>query len=468
MSCKNYSIKNFIDATTYLDSFINYEKKVFFPYAKTLKLQRVKCLLDALNIDYKKLKCIHLAGTKGKGSTATFCAYLLSSGGYKIGLYTSPHFFDFRERIQVLRETRNQSTKTRKKIKKCLIPKNEVVGILKEMQPQLEKLRFTRKLGKLSFFEVYTALAFKYFLKENLDFVVLETGLGGELDATNVVNPLVSIITHIGYDHTDKLGNTLSEIAAQKAGIIKKNVEVISAPQKPPVLKVFKEKSRKLKSKLFVFGKDFKISNTNLHSDGSVFDFHFGDNELKNLRVSLKGKYQLENASLALTSMFILREKGILDGNIKFKEAISNSFIEGRFEILKNNPLIIVDIAHNQSSFTVLRENLDIYYPSKKIILVFAASEDKDIRNMIKRINYQHIILTRFNNPRTREPLQIQQICKLKNALIANDVKSAIALAKSLYKHNSLILVSGSLFLVSEAKELLQSPEGRKTRDEGR
>lgn len=449
MNCRQYPVKNFLDATTYLNSFINYEKKVNFSYDKTLKLDRVRCLLENLKINYKKLKSIHIAGTKGKGSTATFCAYLLASGGYRIGLYTSPHFFDFRERIRVL-EGGKLDTKS------YLIPKDEVAQLLKEMQPELEKLRFTKKLGKLSFFEVYTALAFKYFLKENLDFVVLETGLGGRLDATNVVSPLVSVITHIGYDHTDKLGKTLSKIAAEKSGIIKTGRDVVSARQEPPVLGVLKERSRKLKSRLFIFDRDFKVTEENLYNDNSSFDFSFGNNQLKKLKIFLRGKCQLENVSLALASIFLLKEKGIFDGNIKFKDALSNSYIEGRFEVLKNNPLTVCDVAHNPSSFLALRDNLKIYYPSKKIIFIFAASEDKDIRNMLKNINFKHIILTRFNNPRAREPLEIQKICKLKKALIANDINSAILKAKNLYDSNSLILIAGSLFLVSEAKQILQ------------
>ncbi|MFA6282054.1 MAG: folylpolyglutamate synthase/dihydrofolate synthase family protein [Candidatus Omnitrophota bacterium] len=458
MICKNYLIKNFTDAATYLDSFINYEKKVDYSYGKTLKLARVKCLLEALSIDYKKLKSIHIAGTKGKGSTATFCAYLLASGGYKVGLYTSPHFFDFRERIRVVQGSgcRDQGSGKKIKINSELISKDEVVSILKEMQPILEKLRFSEKLGYLSFFEVYTALAFKYFLKENLDFVVLETGLGGRLDATNVVCPLASIITHIGHDHTDKLGNTLAKIAGEKAGIIKANVDVISAAQKPTVLRVFRESSCKLKSKLFVFGRDFKVMRSSLCADSSNFDFSFGNNELKELKVFLKGRCQLENASLAIASIFLLKEKGVLESDIKFKEAISNSFIEGRFEILKNSLLMVCDIAHNPSSFKVLRDNLKIYYPSKKIILIFAVSKDKDMRKMLKKINFEHIILTRFNGSRACGPAEIQKRCKLKNAFIAKDVNEALRKAKSFYNKDSLILICGSAYLVGEAKELIQ------------
>ncbi|MFA5008096.1 MAG: folylpolyglutamate synthase/dihydrofolate synthase family protein [Candidatus Omnitrophota bacterium] len=456
MNYKNHSIKNFNDAISYLDSFVNYEKKTNYSYGKTLKLQRVERLLKNLNIDYKRLKSIHIAGTKGKGSTATFCAYLLASAGYKTGLYTSPHFFDFRERIQILAKNREQSTESRGKTKSSLISKEDVVRLIEQMRPQLEQLRFTARLGALSFFEVYTALAFKYFLEKNTDFVVLETGLGGRLDATNVVSPLISVITHIGYDHMDKLGTTLGEIAQEKSGIIKKNTDVVSASQAPSVFEVIRAKARKTKSELFVFGESFESANEHLKSQYTNFDFRFRGKTFDKLKIFLKGKHQIENASLAIASVFLLKEKGIISNNLNLKTALSNSFLEGRFEVLKNKPLIVSDVAHNASSFRVLSENLKFYYPSKKIILIFSASNDKDIKKMLGKIKYKHLILTRFNNPRSYKPQEIKDICNVKFAHIAEDINRALEIAKQLYNNDSIIVISGSLFLVSEAKQILQ------------
>ena len=217
-------MKTYIQAKHYLDSFINYEKKSFFPYKKSLKLKRVEVLLKGLGTPYQKLRCLHIAGTKGKGSTAHFCATLLAYCGFKVGLYTSPHFFDFRERISVLNVKGGN-------LRNKIIPKKEVARILGKFTPYLKRVKPDKKSDALSFFEVYTAVAFEYFWEKRLDFVVLETGLGGRLDATNVVTPLVSIITHIGYDHMDKLGNTLQKIAYEKAGIIKPGIPVISCAQ---------------------------------------------------------------------------------------------------------------------------------------------------------------------------------------------------------------------------------------------
>jgi dihydrofolate synthase/folylpolyglutamate synthase len=446
----------FKEAKNYLDSFVNYEKRTDYSYSKTLKLKRIERLLKNLSIDYRKLKSIHIAGTKGKGSTACFCANLLASAGYRTGLYTSPHFFDFRERIQIL-DQRPKTEDRRPKIISRLISKDDVARLINEMQPQLEKLRFTKELGALSFFEVYTALAFKYFLEKDIDFVVLETGLGGRLDATNVTTPLVSILTHIGYDHMDKLGTRLGEIAKEKAGIIKRKVDVVSAHQASSVCKVINQKTHKMKSRLFTFGKAFKSTNERLSSKYTNFDFHFGKQKLGGFKILLCGKCQIENASLAVAAVFLLKEKGVLNGNLNLKEALLNSFLEGRFEVLKNNPLIVSDIAHNEPSFRVLSQNLKLYYPAKKIILIFAASSDKDVKKMLKKIKYKHLIITSFNNPRSFRPEEIRDRCNIKTAPLAEDINKALETAKQLYNDGSIIVISGSLFLVSEAKKLLKA-----------
>ncbi|MDD4182510.1 MAG: Mur ligase family protein, partial [Candidatus Omnitrophica bacterium] len=301
------------------------------------------------------------------------------------------------------------------------------------------------------------ALAFIYFLEKDIDFVVLETGLGGRLDATNVTIPLVSILTHIGYDHMDKLGMRLGEIAKEKAGIIKRNVDVVSARQAPSVYRVINQKTHKMKSRLFAFGKAFKSTNECLGSKYTNFDFHFGKKKLGAFKIFLRGKCQIENASLAVAAIFLLKEKGQISGNLNFKEALCKSFLEGRFEVLKNNPLIVSDIAHNEPSFRVLSENLKLYYPAKKIILIFAASSDKDVKKMLKKMKYKHLILTRFNNPRSFRPEQIRDICNIKTAPLAEDINKALEIAKQLYNDGSIIVVSGSLFLVSEAKKLLKA-----------
>ena len=337
----------------YLDSFLNYEKKTTFSY-RVFSLRKVKTLFERLDIAYERLPVIHVAGTKGKGSTSTFCADLLAASGFKTGLYTSPHFFDLRERIKILTSGGSR-----------LIDKKALLDIVNYIEPRLKKLK-----NKPTFFEIYTAIAVKYFLRQKVDFAVLETGMGGRLDATNIMTPRVCVISHIGYDHTDKLGKTLLNIAYEKAGIIKKGIPVVCASQKKSVMNVIKKKCKATKSPLYVYSGDFSAGRIRLNHRDTVFDFKFLDAAIKDLQISLRGKYQVENASLALAAVSLLRSKRRID----FKKGIRDTFIEGRFEIVRKDPLTVVDIAHNPSSFSVLRENIKTYFPFRKVILIFAAS----------------------------------------------------------------------------------------------
>ncbi|UCC95548.1 MAG: bifunctional folylpolyglutamate synthase/dihydrofolate synthase [Candidatus Omnitrophota bacterium] len=447
-------------AKSYLDSFVNYERNTSFSYRRALKLKRVRHLFDVLGIAYRRLKVIHIAGTKGKGSTAHFCAYLLVASGFKVGLYTSPHFFSFRERIKIL-------TPQGLQVSNSLISRSDVVRIIHQIQPQLERLRFSRTLGKLTFFEVYTAIALKYFIESNIDFAVLETGLGGRLDATNIVNPCGCLITHIGYDHTDKLGNRLADIASEKAGIVKKGAWVVSSSQRRSALEVIRAKCAQLDVPLYLFGRDFFAENVRLKRDCTLFDFCFHAFQLRNVRIYLKGNSQVENAALSLAATVLFNENMSLKSEqskgapgplkintMNFKRGLAETAIEGRFEIVQHNPLVIMDVAHNPSSFSVLEQNLKTYFPHKKIILIFAVSDDKDVKAMLGKIRYSRIILTSFSSPRSLAPHQIRKKCALKETIVACDIHQAYDISKQLYTKDSLILISGSLFLVSEAKKM--------------
>ncbi len=439
-------IDTYTKAKAYLDSFINYERKLNYSYKKSCKLKRMHWLLEVLDIPYQKLKVIHIAGTKGKGSTANFCANILASQGFRVGLYTSPHFFDFRERIMI-KSARDQDR---------MISKNDVINITEEFRSRLEKIKIPESLGRVSFFEIYTAIAFKYFLDEGLDFVVLETGLGGRLDATNVVKPRVSIITHIGYDHTDKLGKRLADIAREKAGIIKKKIPLVCSPQRPSALREIKNKCRIQDSSLYVFGRDFFPQNIRLKKDCTLFDFKSPQHYLKDVRIDLKGRCQVENICCALKAVLLLKDKGLIREVPQFKGKIQGHYLPGRFEIVSRQPLVVMDIAHNPSSFAVLCDNLRFYFPDKKVILIFGCSKDKDVRAMLKKISYHKIILTKSSNPRAYSPEEIKKICNLKEAFLTKDIKEAIALAHKIYTKDSAITISGSLFLVAEAKKILQ------------
>ena len=462
-------------AKDYLDSFINYEKDTSFSYDKDLKLERVKICFNKLGINCQKLKVIHIAGTKGKGSVATFIASILASSGFKVGLYTSPHFNDFRERIRILRSQNSGVSPPNRRfgetslsakgggagsqntgIKNSLVSKTDIVKIVERFRPVLEKMRFTKRWGRLSFFEVYTAIAFKYFLQKQVDFAVLETGMGGRLDATNIVKPIASVITHIGYDHTKKLGTRLLEIAYEKAGIIKPNTPLVTTWQRKDVLKMLKKRCLHLNSKIFVLGNDFFFDKVRFRKDYTLFDFNHRERHLKNLEITLKGKHQVENAALAIATLESVKDRLAINKHIDFKGGLKKSSIEGRFEIINNDPLVILDIAHNVSSFSALASSLNAYFPKRKVILIFAASSDKNIRGMLRCIKYGKLILTSFNNPRSSAPGEIKKRCLLKNATLTEDIREAFDVACKFYTRRHLILISGSLFLVAEAKKLFQ------------
>ena len=441
-------IDKYKQAKDYLGSFCNYEKISHFSYKRSFKLERMHILLKHLKITYQDLKAIHIAGTKGKGSTAHFLAYLLAASGFKTGLFTSPHLFDFRERIQIVRSSEFG-------VRSSLISKKDVVKIVEKFRLGLKNLKIPQKLGQVTFFEVLTAIAFKYFLQKGVDFVILESGLGGRLDSTNVVNPLVGIITHIGYDHTDKLGKKLAEIANEKAGIIKKNTPLICSLQRPSSLKVIKDKCKSMSAPLFLFERDFKVQNIRFKQEHTLFNFGFNGFTLKDLKIHLKGKYQVENASLALAALFLLEKKGIVKKRIDYKGGLKAVGLPGRFEVVSKSPLIVIDVAHNTSSFSALGDSLKRYFPQKKIILIFACSQDKDAKKMLKKIDYSYLVLTRFNNSRSQDPLELKRIVKGKSVCLAKDIGEALKQAKEKYKNKWIIVISGSLFLVSEAKKLL-------------
>ncbi len=435
-------VKGYFRAVSYLNSFLDFEKNPFYSYKDSLKLKRVYQAADYLDIPYKDLKAIHIAGTKGKGSTAHFTAYLLASLGYKVGLFTSPHLFSFRERIKIVRLVNN-------KFKEKLISKKSIVEIVDKFK---DKIRVFSK-EKPTYFELITLIGFQYFLDKKIDYAVVEVGLGGRLDSTNIINPLVSVITHIGYDHVHLLGNSLAEIASEKAGIIKEKTPVISSFQKKSAAKVIGQTAKKNKSSFFSLGRDFQTTNIKIRKNHTSFDFEFGKNKIKNLKIHPKGSYQIENAGLALASIFTIKKQNIKKS--LFKQALSQCLLAGRFEAISGDPLTVVDVAHNQSSARAVSDNLKRYYPGKKIILIFSCSSDKNPNQMLSLISYDSIILTQFNNRRVFDVFQLKKIFK-KKAIVTTNLEDALRRAGDLYDKQSLILICGSFFLVAEAKKLLK------------
>jgi len=418
----------------YLNSLANYEKNTNYPYKGTFKLARIENFLNLIGNPQKSLRVIHVAGSKGKGSTCAFIAYILKEAGFYVGLYTSPHLHDFRERIRILRPSVYKRRRLVKGDFEGLISKKDLASLVNELKPVITRYNRNSKYGPLTFFEVYTAVAFLYFKQEKIDFVVLETGMGGLLDATNTVNSLVQVITPISYEHTQKLGDTLAKIATEKAGIIKSNKIVISAPQKKEALNVIQDKCKKLKTKLFIVGKDI---------------------EIPKLKLSLIGAHQLLNAACAIGAIGALGNYGFKISIRAMRQGIKNTRWPGRCEVIKKNPLIILDGAQNLASAGVLKSVIEDNFKYKKLILVLGICLDKDISGICRTLNplADQVILTRAATSRAADPKKLAIYFKRK-LYLTKDVAEARLLSLRLAHKEDLILVTGSLFVVGEFRNV--------------
>ena len=457
------------ETTRYLESFINYEKIPAYPYKESLKLERIKIFLAAIDNPQNTLKCIHVAGTKGKGSTCAFVAYILRAAGYKVGLYTSPHLSDFRERIRVLnrksevtlRLCSGRVNQQPQKDFEGMISKNELTGLVEKLKPAIEKYNKNSKYGPLSFFEVYTILAFIYFKEKKVDFAVLETGLGGRLDATNVVQPLVAAITPISYEHTQILGNTLREIATEKAGIIKTaNLTVISAPQEEEAAQVIRNRSKKAGARLYEVGRDIKYQKT---EDRFSVKGIFG--EYPDLKIRLLGSHQLVNATVAVGIVEALRFYDFNVDAASIRKGLNNTIWPGRCEVIQQDPLVVLDGAQNIASSSALKKAIRENFlcsgsasgrgsggKYKKLILVIGISSDKDLKGICAQLRglADEVVLTKANNPRATPPEILAGYFKGKKVYITNNVKEAREKTKAIAKKKDLILVTGSLFVAGE------------------
>ncbi|MCC7118483.1 MAG: bifunctional folylpolyglutamate synthase/dihydrofolate synthase [Anaerolineales bacterium] len=411
----------------YLYSFVDYSLKHSSELAKAdFNLERMLALMEALGNPQNQYPIIHVAGTKGKGSVSALCASALKAAGYKTGLYTSPHLLDFCERIQ---------------IDGAPISHAQLNELVEEIKPQVAKV------AKLTTFEITTALAFMAFAKYGATAAVFEVGLGGRLDATNVLTPKVSVITSLSYDHTAVLGNTLTLIAGEKAGIIKQNVPVVSSPQKAEALQVLEQRAKEKNCDFTLVGRDIKAEFIESSLDGQKFS-------IQHLAFStpLLGKYQIENAATAYAA---LKKSGLEMTDAQIQKGFSEVQWRARFEIARLDPPLIFDSAHNQDSFERLSLTLEEYFPDKQAYLIFGASEDKNILSMFAALKskLKKVIATRADHPRA---LEVEKIVRLAEqagaeAEAATPVKSALARALELSaKDGSIVLSAGSMFVTAE------------------
>ncbi len=417
-------------ALDYLYSFVDYSLKHSSELAKAdFNLDCMFALMESLRNPQNQYPIIHVAGTKGKGSVSALCASALKVAGYQVGLYTSPHLLDYTERIQINGEP---------------ISREQLVELVEEIKPHVAKIE------KLTTFEITTALAFMAFAKYGVNAAVFEVGLGGRLDATNIVTPKVSVITSLSYDHMAVLGNTLALIAGEKAGIIKQGVPVVSSPQKDEALNALERVARLNNAELTLVGRDVKFELLESSLDGQRFNVERSN--VQTFNIPLLGNHQIENAATAYTA---LKVSGISITDEQIQKGFSQVQWRARFEVARREPPVIFDSAHNQDSFEKLSETLQTYFPDKKVYLIFGASEDKNIPGMFAELKskIRKIIITRADHPRALEVERIQQLAEQAGveSEAAVPVKSALVRALELSsKDGSIVLSAGSMFVTAE------------------
>ena len=430
---------NYAAALDFLLSRTDYERWPGFNYASRFDLRRMEALLQRLDNPHLSTKAVHIAGSKGKGSTSAMIAAGLQAAGYRTGLYTSPHLVTLRERIQVDGKP---------------ILKRELESLVARMRPHVEAVDHDKTYGELSTFELLTAAAFMQFQQKAVDFQVLETGLGGRLDATNVVTPEVCIITSISLDHTEVLGDTLAQIAAEKAGIIKPGRPVVSSAQAEEAAQVIREACRKKGAPLISVGSDIAWRKLDSDLSGQSLEVQ-GLKGSYRITIPLLGAHQLQNAAAAVGALEVL---GVPRKSIESGLAKTNW--PGRLQILRRRPLLVVDGAHNRDSASKLKEALKEYFHFDHLILIIGTSADKDVSGIVEELAplANTVIVTRSRHPRaTRPEILAGEFARLGvKAETAEDVARAVAEAQGKAGKGDLICATGSLFLVAEVIEYVK------------
>ncbi|HNV95161.1 MAG TPA: folylpolyglutamate synthase/dihydrofolate synthase family protein [Bacteroidales bacterium] len=427
---------------------MNYQEAIEYLYSKAPMFTHVgksayKANLDnSIKLDqyfkqpHTHYKTIHIAGTNGKGSVSHSLAAILHEAGYKIGLYTSPHLKDFRERI---------------KINGIQISEDEVIDFIQKHKNIIESVQ-------PSFFEITTFLAFEYFKQQHVDIAIIETGLGGRLDTTNLIQPILSIITNIGWDHADLLGNSLESIANEKAGIIKKNAPLIIGEHQVEIDEIFIDKADQVDSPFYFADDEYAVKNAFITQNYllQVEVYKKGFPYLPGLKFQLIGKYQIQNIPIILKATDILKEQGftISDQNIfrAFKSVVDLTGLHGRWHILKSKPLTICDIGHN---YPGLKWNIEQLKEAKKNKLFFVLGfvKDKDISKILGLFPVDaYYIFTKANIPRALDEHELHSIAStfgLKGEVVEN-VKEAYHKALSLASEQDVVYIGGSTFVVAE------------------
>lgn len=450
------SIKNYSTALGWLHEHVDYERMRIVPYNnRTFSLERMRRLLARLGNPHQQIRSVHVAGTNGKGSTCAMVARMLQACGYTVGLYVSPHLVDVRERIT---------------IDGRMISYADIVDLFK----QVAIAEQTIGLKKLSYFEILTAVALQYFSDQAVDIVVLETGLGGRLDSTNVVTPLVCGITHVSLDHTNILGKDLKQIAVEKAGIFKKDVPVISVNQSEQVDEAFYDMANCVGAPLEFTGKQIDFSfrfeaNRELGQHSRVC-ITTPTSRWEHIPVPLKGEHQAHNCGLALAILDKLKAN---DFNLPEEQVISGlaqTHLPGRMELVNREPRVVVDGAHNATAMKALIRSLGAHIAYDSLVLIFGCGQDKEYMEILKQVSLgaDKVIFTRAKtNPRAMEPEDLMSRFNEfsgKMAQTAPNLIEALQLAGRAVSREDLIIVTGSFYLAGEAKKIFTNRSNRQRR----
>jgi dihydrofolate synthase/folylpolyglutamate synthase len=423
----------------YLYSFVDFSMVRNFRYVPgQFELGRMRDLAAALGDPQQKYPTIHVAGTKGKGSVSALCASALRAAGYRVGLYTSPHLDDYAERIQVNGQQ---------------IGHAGLVALVDELRPLIESI------PKLTTFEITTALAFLYFARQGVDAALIEVGLGGRLDATNILLPNVTVITSLSYDHMAILGETLAEIAGEKAGIIKPGVPVVVSPQVDEARRVIDQVAKEQAAPLVQVGSDYQYKLLDYSLSGQDFlIWKTDDGQPLQLRIPLLGVHQVTNAAVAYAALQAGNQAGLPIADDAIRQGFENAVWPGRFEVLQDElgRTLVLDCAHNRDSALKLRQALDDYFPGRPMVMVFGASEDKDVAGMFVDLlpRVRELIAVKSFHPRAMDPLLLLSLAQQHSvpAKIVEDVADALDEALRLAGSQAIVLVTGSIFVAAGAR----------------
>ena len=426
-----------MDYTEALDFFASLQR-----FGIRLRLDHIRRLLALSGDPHKRLSCIVVGGTNGKGSVSAMLSSVLHQAGYKTGLYISPEILSFTERMRIGGKE---------------ISKKRVAEYVENFAPVVEKV--SGEMGPPTHFEVVTAMALKYFADEKVDYCVLEVGMGGRLDATNVVEPMLSVITSIGLDHTEFLGETIEKVAAEKAGIIHKGRPVVCGELDASARRVMENKAREMESPVYFVGADVSYKTKSISSKKTVLDYAGLSLTLKNVAVPLAGEFQASNIATALCALEVLMRGGVELSEKAMRTGLLKTKWPGRFEVVGIRPVVVLDGAHNPPAFKIIADSLKRIFPKKRVVLVLSVLDYKDVDGILleaKSVS-STLVATQSSHPRALSAGKLAaaaKSCRFKVHVEMNP-KKAVAAAKKLAGSSGVVCACGSLYLVGDIKRFL-------------